>query len=179
MKNTIFMQQVHGNNVVVVSEKDIGSTISNCDAMITNDMDIKLVVQTADCLPIKIYSKNGHVHGVIHAGWRGLRKKIIASTVNLIKNKFKIFPNDLVVEIGPHICVKHYEVKDDVAKFFKELEIVGNKKFLDLGLIAKKQLLDLGVLQENIKIDKRCTFEDRTLYSHRRDKTTKRNITIF
>jgi len=167
----IKMSQVHGNRVVIVSRKDDGKTIPNCDGLITSDQNLTLSVHSADCLPIKISDKINRVHGVIHAGWRGLKKEIIKKAVFAIGKKFNVLPRDLTVEIGPHICVKHYEIKNDVARFFNEVIIRNDKKYLDLGLVAKNQLLALGVSAENIFIDKRCTFEDRTLESYRRDRS--------
>lgn len=169
------MQQVHGSRVVVVGKKDKGKVIPNCDGLITDDPELKLVVRTADCLPIFVTDKKGLIHGVIHAGWRGLHKKIIKMAVALIDRKFKIRPSELKIDIGPHICFRHYEIKDDVARFFDEAVIRGNKKYLDLGAVAKNQLLNLGVFNKNIRIDKKCTFESGDLFSYRRDKTGGRN----
>ena len=50
------------------------------------------------------------------------------------------------------------------------------KRFLDLAKIAVMQLMGVGVSEKNIKIDKRCTFEDKNLFSLRRGDRDKRNI---
>lgn len=179
LNNFVSMNQVHGNRVVVVSKKDVGLTIPNCDAMVTDDPNITLVVRTADCLPISLKDKDGRIHGVIHAGWRGLKNNIIKKTFQKIHSEWKLEFDKLKVVIGPHICVKHYKVKGDVAQFFNEIKneikIVEGKKYLDLGLTAKNQLLKLGISEENIKIDNRCVFENQEFFSYRRDKTDKRN----
>jgi len=149
MQGLVLMNQIHGNNVVVVGNDDIGKTISDCDGLITSDCDITLCVKVADCLPISLIDKKSHTIGLIHAGWRGLENKII-------KNAIKIIGNNIEVKIGPHICSKHYET--------------------DLVKIALTQLIELGVKKENIKVSKKCTFEDPKLPSYRRDRTNERLI---
>lgn len=152
----IQMEQIHGNRVVLVTKKDDGKIIKNCDALITNDPDATLSVRVADCLPIAVFDEKSHTIGLIHAGWRGLANGIIKNTVELMHQKLKIVNCDLKIVIGPHICAKHYDQ--------------------DLAKNAVNQLISLGVKKENIKIDKKCTFEDENLFSYRRNKTSERNI---
>jgi polyphenol oxidase len=176
----IQMQQVHGNNVVRVSKEDDGKTIPNCDALITNDPGVVLCVRVADCLPISVIDKKGRGVGLIHAGWRGLENGIITKTILEIENHWKVEIGKLKIAIGPHICAKHFEVKSDVlSKFSDYPEAISEKDgkiFLDLAKIAELQLIELGVKKENITIDPRCTFEDKSLYSFRRNKTPNRNL---
>ena len=167
------MQQVHGANVVRVNAKDDGKTIPNCDALVTNDPKVELVARTADCLPLSVRDKKSRAIGVIHAGWRGLAKEIIAKTIRLMQKEFSSNPEDLEISIGPHICKKHYEVKEDVAGKFAKYRI---KKYLDLAGVAALQLTELGVRKENIKIDKKCTFEDKDLFSYRCGDLEKSNL---
>ncbi len=165
------MEQVHGNNVVLVDKNDIGRVVPNCDGLIINSPNVHLQIRVADCLPIFIKDLQNNAIGVVHAGWRGLESKVIKNAVNLMQEKFTSRPENLTVYIGPHICKKHYEVKSDVGDKF------GGELFLDLGKIAKEQFESLGV--KNIEISKDCTFENKDLFSYRRDKTEKRNFYNF
>lgn len=186
VKDVIKMQQVHGNNVVRVDSKDIGSTIPTCDGLITNDPNVTLCVRVADCLPISVTDKKGRGVGLIHAGWRGLDNKIIEKTIEKMSLEFRIsnrlhhFVGEFQISIGPHICAKHFEVKSDVSSKFNgypEAILKKNgKEYLDLAKVAELQLLEVGVKKENIEVDVRCTFEEADLYSYRRDKTDKRNM---
>lgn len=175
------MQQVHGNNVVGVGKKDIGTTIPDCDAMISNDKSVTLGVRTADCLPISVRDKKGRGIGIIHAGWKGLLNGIINKTVSKMSEEFSIDPGDLLIVIGPHICVNHYEVKDDVSSKFRNYTDAilqkDGKEFLDLAKIAELQLIKSGVLKENIEVDKRCTYKVPSLFSFRLNKTSERILT--
>ncbi|QQG41410.1 MAG: peptidoglycan editing factor PgeF [Candidatus Woesebacteria bacterium] len=183
MQKIVLMQQIHGNNVVVVDKKDIGITVPNCDALITNDPDVTLCVRVADCLPIMISDEKGLGIGLIHAGWRGLENGIIEKTINGMKEKLKVKSEELKIKIGPHICAKHYEIKNDVSiKFSKYNNAVIEKErkiFLDLGEVARQQLVRLDVKNENIAIDPTCTFENKKLSSFRRDHTEKRNLYLL
>lgn len=174
----ISMQQVHGSGVFLVDHNDDGKVIKNCDALISNDPGVALSVRVADCLPISVVDKKRRSIGLIHAGRRGLDKKIIAKTIQLMVKEFSSDPPDLKVIIGPHICQKHYEVRDDIAsKFVKFPGAIfkkESKEFLDLAIVAEFQLIESGVKKENININKTCTFEDLSLPSFRRDKTAER-----
>lgn len=182
-KNIVSMQQVHGDRVVRVTVKDSGKIISNCDALITNDPKISLRVRVADCLPISITDNKNNSFGLVHAGWRGLKSKIIEKTVYMMMREFFVKPKDLNIKIGPHICQEHFEVKADVSSEFKDYPVAilekSDKIFLDLAKIAELQLIEVGVKKENIKVDQRCTFEDISLYSFRRNKTYKRNTYLI
>jgi polyphenol oxidase len=183
MKNYICMRQVHGDRVVRVSKSDAGKVIVGCDGLITNDPEAVLSVHTADCLPIFIYSPEANSIGVVHAGWRGLNIEIISKAIRLMKEEFGAKENDLTIFIGPYICQKHYEVKNDVSEKFKDypraLKDVKGKLFLDLGEIAKQQLIKSGVNKNNIQFDGRCTFEEKTLASFRRGKLKNNTSYIF
>jgi hypothetical protein len=86
-----------------------------------------------------------------------------------MKLNFDTDPQNLIVGIGPHICQKHYEVKSDVSGYFDNIKSAvvkkGDKLYLCLYRVAKAQLIIEGVKTWNIKIDKRCTFEDKNLPS--------------
>ncbi len=183
MQNIVKMDQVHGNNVVRVSFNDIGLTIPNCDALISNDSKVSLSVRVADCLPISIIDKKSQSIGLIHAGWRGLEKEVIGKCITMMKNEFGIKASELEIKIGPHICKRHYEVKSEVSSKFSNFQgaviQIDEKEYLDLAELAVQQMLKNGVLKENILVDNRCTFEDINLHSYRRDKTNKRNYITF
>ncbi|MEZ4820015.1 MAG: laccase domain-containing protein [Bdellovibrionota bacterium] len=55
-------------------------------------------IGTADCLPILITDHKPPFVAAIHAGWRGLAKKIISKTLNHIT-----YDNDILALIGPCI----------------------------------------------------------------------------
>ena len=177
-KNRVGMIQTHGNRVIGVSKKDAGRSIDDCDGLLTNDPQISLTISVADCIPLGLFDPVTASIGLVHAGWRGLDRKIIKNTVNLMVKKFSVESQNLQVEVGPHICQKHYEIRNDVAVRFSNysgaIKRTKGKMFLDLAKVAKEQLEDCGVLAKSIKINKHCTYEDPSLPSYRRGDMKKR-----
>lgn len=178
-KKQVSMLQVHGNRVVVVSSKNSGQIIECCDGLVTNDPDITLKVSVADCIPLAFYDPISNSIGLIHAGWRGLYGGIIKNAIEAMKNNFGTNPKNLFVEIGPHICPKHYEVKADVSsKFISYKNAIIEKEeklYLDLSSVVLDQLSVYGVSKSNILVSDTCTFEDTSLASYRRGDRDKTN----
>lgn len=146
---------VHGNKIKIVSKNDGGKFFEGFDGIITKDKNLFLGLTAADCMPIAFFDPATSKIGLVHCGWRGLENGVIASMVEKLKTKNE----QLLVYIGPHICSKHYPT--------------------DLSVGAKKQLLDSGVLKKNITEDLHCTFDDKSLFSYRRNKTKDRNLYLL
>lgn len=128
-KDTVRMFQVHGNTVAVVTKKDSGKTIENCDGLITNDPNIYLSVSVADCIPLALYDPVTKSIGLLHAGWRGLNNGIIKKVVGLMVENFSTDPGDLLSEIGPHICQRHYEIKKFMSRGCRDFQNIMNAFF--------------------------------------------------
>ena len=180
VKNVVRMAQVHGSRVVRVDIKDAGHIIESCDGLLTNDPLVTLKISVADCIPLALFDPVGKSIGLIHAGWRGLDSEIINIAVGEMERNFGTKPEDLLAEIGPHICRDHYEIKDDLLSNFsaypRSLKRKNGKIYLDIGTVALTQLLASGLKKENIVIDKRCTYENLSLPSCRRGDMKKRGI---
>uniref|UniRef100_UPI004047900C laccase domain-containing protein n=1 Tax=Aliarcobacter sp. TaxID=2321116 RepID=UPI004047900C len=84
-KDLVYMNQVHGNNVVIV---DINSPklIDNCDGLITKEKNLPLMVMVADCIPILFFDEIQGVIAVAHAGRNSTFLKIAQITANKILN---------------------------------------------------------------------------------------------
>lgn len=169
-------QLVHGNNVTVVSKKDAGHHMPQTDGLLTDQKGLVLSITVADCLPIFLYDPEKKVVGLLHAGWRGLDAKIIYSAIELLKKRFAVLPENLIVGIGPGIGPCHFAVHEDVLEKFSNYpntsEKRNNEYFLDLKQIAKQQLIAKNVQTDHIEINNLCTYCEKNMYfSHRRDKT--------
>ena len=96
LKNLITMKQTHSTKVIFIKKINPKKNII-CDALLTNQKKIAIAVLTADCVPILIYEPEKKIIGVIHAGWKGAFKGIIAKTLKKIKfDKKKIMRSDLI-----------------------------------------------------------------------------------
>ena len=105
-----FMNQVHGDDVVVVNELISEPT---ADALITQNPDIALAVMVADCIPLLLVSDL--VIAAVHVGRRGLVNGIALKTVSKMRELGAI---EIRAELGPSICGKCYEVPQDLADDF-------------------------------------------------------------
>ncbi len=103
----IFMQQIHSNTVYEYDQHEVSTPTA--DATITQQHDMALCVQTADCVPLLLYDpKTSHI-GAIHAGWKGALSGVIKNTVEVLKAR-GVNPKDVIVAMGPCIHQASYQV---------------------------------------------------------------------
>jgi hypothetical protein len=168
--NTQFMNQVHGNEVVVVDR--VFDQAPTCDALITTTKGISLAVMVADCIPLLLISPEAVA--AVHVGRAGLVNKVAIKALHHMRALGAIQVHAI---LGPSICGKCYEVplqmqQDVIADHPRALSTTHQgTPGLDLpaGLIA--DLTAEGVSYEASVI---CTKEDPLYYSHRRDNPTGR-----
>ena len=179
LKNLIFMDQVHGDKVVVIDHA-MENCISDCDALITNERKIPLMVMVADCIPILIYDPVRKVIGVAHAGRNGTFLRIAQKTVLTMKEVYGCETKDIMIGLGASIQSCCYEVGKDLAdiasKNFGDAYIMirDEKYYLDLQALNRAQLLEIGIKAENIEISTTCTACDENYFSYRREGETGR-----
>lgn len=156
LKNLIYMNQVHGNNVEVVT-KDSLNLIDNCDGIITKEKKLVLMVMVADCIPIIYMDKKKGVIAAVHAGRNSTFQKIAEITARKMIDEFNCNPNDIEVILGPSIQKCCYEVSIElvniVKKTFGEEFVKG--RLIDLQGINKMLLEKQGIT--NISICNTCT----------------------
>lgn len=143
------------------------------DALLTDQDNLFLVVQVADCLPVFLYDDKTGLLGLAHIGWRGALLGIAEKFVKRAIAVFKSKPRDLSLVLGPSIGKCCYEISDSLAVLLDDryIEKRGKEYFLDLSGYAKDRFLRSGVKEENIFMSKKCTCCSDNLYqSYRRDK---------
>jgi len=160
--------QTHSNNVKYVDKPGI---YKNVDGLVTNlENKIKLVIQTADCVPIFITDLKKKNVGLVHSGWKGTANSIIISAISIFINEGSDI-KDISVYLGP--CIKKccYEIKDDVSKFFDNKFIIKKNKmqFLDLESKIFDDVLKIGLSEKKLFKSNICTFENKNFFSFRRD----------
>jgi len=168
--NTQFMNQVHGNDVVVIDQ--VLDHEPTCDALITTTAGVSLAVMVADCIPLLLISEKAVA--AVHVGRAGLVNKVAIKTLEQMRALGAI---DIHAILGPSICGRCYEVplhmqQEVVATHPASLSTTSKgTPALDLpaGLIA--ELIAQGLTYEASPI---CTQEDPLYYSHRRDNPTGR-----
>lgn len=103
-----WLNQVHGNEVLRVDET-LTLTVTNADAMVTQEIGCGLAIMTADCVPIVLYQPSTGQIAAIHAGWQGLASGVIKATWQHFQA-----PGEIQAWIGACISQDNYEVGADV-----------------------------------------------------------------
>jgi len=178
-RNLVCVKQPHKSKIVVVGAKQKGrgalsrkDAIAGADGLVTNKRNIPLAVFTADCLSIFLFCPKTRTIGLVHAGWRGTREKIVKKAVLMLKQKFGCKPKYIIAAFGPAIRSCCYEVGKEFKKHFdKGLIKRNNKLFLDLIAINKNQLISAGIKRRNISDSKICTScQNSKFFSYRKER---------
>lgn len=167
-------RQVHGNGIVVVTEKDVPlqSPLHRADGFVTNCSGLALGVRTADCLPIFMFDSKKKAVALVHAGWQGSEKKVALAALTAMNKQYGTRAADVLVAFGPCIRSCCYEVGKDFQTLFpKETSEKDGKFFLDVVLANKNQLLSAGVTVPHICDEGLCTCCSKEFYSFRREGT--------
>jgi len=166
----VLAEQVHGSSIAIAQEKDGGGIIKGVDGFITKERGLFLGITVADCLPVSLFSDK--VSGILHAGWKGIRKGIIEAALERIGEMEEDIKN-VSFEVGPGIGVCHFEIKEDVVKEFSDFEDLIYKKeekmFLDIKKVVERKVRNGG--GERVRISDHCTYcMSKKYFSFRRDK---------
>jgi purine-nucleoside/S-methyl-5'-thioadenosine phosphorylase / adenosine deaminase len=172
----VWMEQVHGRNAEVV-DGPRAEAVEATDAIVTAEPGLALVALCADCVPVLLADPVANVVGAAHAGRVGARVGVLPAALAAME-KAGASIDRVEVLLGPAVCGECYEVPAAMQADV-EAHLPGSASKtrsgtpgLDLRAGLWRQLTEAGVAK--IGIDPRCTNEDRTLFSHRRDGTTGR-----
>jgi YfiH family protein len=116
-ENLTIPEQTHSDNIGIVKNAEY---FENTDALITDQPNVALALNFADCVPILFYDSVQKVVAAAHAGWRGTVAKIGPKTVQKMIEEFSCKPSDIIAVIGPAIGKCCFEVKEDVLKQLAE-----------------------------------------------------------
>jgi YfiH family protein len=177
----VWMEQVHGRTVGVVDGPQ-DAPLEATDALVTAEPGLALVALTADCVPVLLGDPEAGVIAAVHAGRVGARVGVVPAALKAMTDAGASVDR-IEVLLGPSVCGKCYEVPASMQADV-EAHLPGSssrtragKPGLDLRAGLWVQLADAGVAK--IGLDPRCTFEERSLYSHRRDGNTGRLASVI
>ncbi len=183
VSRVVALNQVHGTRVVVVAEQAVAEQgpddwlgdalqgrqpLAVADAVVTACTDLALAIRVADCVPVLLADTQRRLIGAAHAGRVGLLGGLLTRTVEQLR---ALGAEDLQAWIGPHICGGCYEVPDELASEVARTRPQAvaatswGTRSLDLGAACAQELATLGV---RVQRDDPCTYENDSLYSHRR-----------
>lgn len=186
-KDLVFLNQVHGNRIIVFSKKhnyyqvfdmddscrgesseilsaktdtfDIDSERRfEADAIVTDIPKKFLVIQVADCQSVLIYDPVQKVVANVHSGWRGSISNIIGCTLKVMENSFGCRTRDIVAGIGPSLG----PCCSEFVNYKTEIPEVfwkykNDTDHFDFWSISRDQLCKAGVLFKNVELSRICT----------------------
>lgn len=158
-------EQVHGTRI-------LGSSDTGCgDAFLVGSGEAALV-RHADCWPVVVGDPVRARAVVAHCGWRGAAGHLAAASVETLLAEGSR-RSDLHAVVGPGIGPSSFETGEDVASQFPPAfrsKTSWGTLSVDLGAFLRDELVQSGVLPSRIRTDRRDTFRDPSLHSHRRDR---------
>lgn len=183
-KKVVVAYQTHTSNIRKVTKEDVGKGVykkqdyMDIDGLVTNEPDIVLVTQYADCTPLLFFDPVKRVAATSHGGWRGTVQEIALKTVEIMVNDYGSKAKDIICAIGPNISKCCYEVDEPVISEINKLEYLNKglcytekgdgKYMLDLKETNRQILLRAGIKEENIDVADLCTCcNSDTFHSHR------------
>lgn len=176
MAKIAWMEQVHGRTVTVVDGTETAPAEAT-DALVTATPGVAVAVLVADCVPLLLGDAEAGVVAAVHAGRVGARIGVVPATLKVMREAGADLRR-IEVLLGPAICGQDYEVPPEMARDVEQHlpgSLAKTRKGttgLDLRAGLWRQLADAGV--GKIGVDPRCTFEEHSLFSYRRDGTTGR-----
>jgi YfiH family protein len=178
--HVIWMEQVHGRTATIV-DGPRQEPLEATDAVVATEPGLAVAVLVADCVPVLLADPDAGVVAAVHAGRVGSRVGVLPAALAAMRDA-GARTDHIEVLLGPAVCGECYEVpaamQTDVATHLPGSASRTRKGTpgLDLRAGLWQQLADAGVAR--IGVDPRCTVEDRTLFSHRRDGKTGRLAAI-
>lgn len=166
--NTITLKQVHSSDVHIITADNVDkyktSRIEG-DSLITNLKGIVIGINTADCMPILMYSNDSGYIAAIHSGWKGTLGGIIENTIFKLR---ALGCNKISAVIGPAIDLRSFEVGSEFEEKLSEKYLVNQDGalFFDMKSYAIDTMLTLEIKNiAKINVD---TFKDDRFNSYRR-----------
>ncbi len=179
LDDLVLTRQTHSDIVRVVTRADCNGCFHRdypeCDALVTNDPGVTLLIFTADCTPMLFHDPVTGAVGAAHAGWRGTAAQIGAKVVRAMAEHFGCDPANIRAAIGPNIGQCHFETDGDVPEAILAsygeaarpyIRAQGEKFHLDLKAINALSLQGAGVTHIDISDDCTMCQPDR-FWSHR------------
>ncbi|MCJ7694369.1 MAG: peptidoglycan editing factor PgeF, partial [Anaerolineaceae bacterium] len=157
--------QVHGTDIERANApRPHNQPHVKADGILTDKLDLILLMRFADCVPIVLADPVRKVVGVVHAGWKGSLNMICAAAVSAMQDWYGCMSGNVLAGIGPAICQDCFEVGEDVYERFKIkfeqsselfLKKQDGKKYIDLVRANQITLEKAGV--RNIECANICT----------------------
>jgi YfiH family protein len=165
------LKQIHSTRIHSVKNEGIYEG----DGLFSTQPNLVLVVRTADCLPLLLYSEKLDVIGAIHMGWRGAKEGILE------KIPYELSSFKAITAVGLRRCC--YTVGSEFLAYKNVVDSIAmreKKLYFDPIEFAKTSLIRRGLKKENFFDVNICSFcSKEKFFSFRRDKTDSRTLSFI
>lgn len=177
----VFASLLSRDGIKIVGPED-RTKMYECDALVTSEMNVGLVMVTADCLPVVMWDLEKQVLALVHLGWRGVDLRLAQKTVKQMQ-ELGAQADKIQVWVGPGARKDSYiKYGEKLAEFWQNINPVNAEEWkkyvtemrekdkfqIDLVGFTEKQLEDMGVKLTNIETSKIDTIVDENYFSHYR-----------
>ncbi|MER6247508.1 peptidoglycan editing factor PgeF [Streptomyces griseorubiginosus] len=173
----VWMNQVHGADVEVVSGPWGERPVPEVDAIVTAERGLALAVLTADCTPVLLADPVAGIVAAAHAGRPGTVAGVVPAALRAMTG-LGADPARIVARTGPAVCGKCYEVPEEMRADVAAVEPAAHAETswgtpaVDVTAGVHAQLDRLGVRDR--QQSPVCTIESGDHFSYRRERTTGR-----
>lgn len=163
-QHLVLPRQTHTDNVFVLDKHYFEvfpqlrwRLLEEQDAVVTAQRGVCIGVSTADCVPVLMSDVEAGVVAAVHAGWRGMVKRIPVKALNAMR-RLGAEPQRVRVAVGPSIGLDSFEVGEEVVDAFLDagfhpciLSRQLPRPHIDLWAACAMQLEDAGVPLRNFQ----------------------------
>jgi polyphenol oxidase len=169
----------HGAQTAVIDANNFNN-VHVCDALITKEQAIGLLITHADCQAAIFYDPTNRVLANVHAGWRGNVQNIYAQVIEVLMHQFNCRPENLFVGISPSLGPDDAEFihyRTEFPPHFWAYETKQN--YFNLWEISRSQLEEKGILPQHNQIAEISTLSNpEDYFSYRRTPLSGRHGTL-
>jgi YfiH family protein len=182
-RHLLSVKQVHGSDIAVLLDGDSKGLdrVAHADAMITNVVDLALMIKQADCQAVMLFDPVKRVIANVHCGWRGSVLNILEAVVRRMVAEFGSRPVDLRAAIGPSLgpcCAQFRTYREILPEVFRAFMV--SEGYFDFWRISRWQLMRAGLEERRIWIAGLCSRcnTDR-FFSYRAGNITGRSASVI
>jgi YfiH family protein len=181
--NVVVSAQQHHTEIYNVTKSDRGRGVArdreytDIDGLLTDEPELVLCTQYADCVPLFFIDPVRRVVGTSHSGWKGTAARIGAITVERMCSDYGCRKENILAGIAPSIGPCCFEVDSPVYEVFASMQEFdehcatrdkNNKFHVDLWEINRRILLKAGLSPSHITVTDLCTrCHPDSFWSHR------------
>jgi polyphenol oxidase len=163
VNRVVHSRQVHRDSILEHETGPPGLGISDgFDGHATSREDLLLTVSIADCVPIFLVDPERRRVALLHGGWRGTARGILARGLERLGAE----PATVRLHLGPAICGTCYEVGPEVHEALG-LTRPAAPTPVDVRVVLANQAVAAGVRPGNVSVSDHCTRCGDGFYSHR------------